>query len=183
VHKVNGFTIMELMIAVSIIGIIAMIAVPNMRAYMDKHRVISAAEAIYQQLIYARSEAISRSQNVVVRGAVGADTSNWAVGVSTNTSCNPTLTDASTASACVLDVGGTNVLKRIASTEYPGVTLNDAPGLFTVTFDPTRGTIAVGENGTAYVRYGNYELRVIVSVIGRARICAGGSGVRGYSPC
>ncbi len=180
----KGFTIMELMITVSILTILVTIAVPGMNSYMDKRKLINATEAIYSQLVYARSEAISRSANVAVR-IVGTDSTHWAIGVSTNNACNPALTDPNAAGACVLTVSGTNtnVLKHIVSTDYPGVELGDGAVDHTINFNPTRGTIGTGEDGMAVLRYGNYVLQIIVTPIGRARICSPGSGKGGYPQC
>ena len=178
-RKDNGFTLIEMLVAVAILGILTAIAVPNMSSYMDSRRVVSAAEAIYSQITYARSEAIARSQNVVVNITPGAS-NVWAVGVSTNAACDPSH-DLADASPCVLSVSGINVLKRVLGTEHTDATI--ASGTNTITFDPVRGT-ATG-NGTITITHssGN-ELRVIVSLLGRAKICRpNGSGKRGYSAC
>lgn len=180
----KGFTIMELMITLSILAVLVTIAVPGMNSYMDKHKLINATEAIYGQLVYARSEAISRSKNVAVRVVVEDDTTDWAIGVTTNATCDPTVASASAAGACVLSVSNTNVLKRIVSTDFPGVTLGDGSVDLTINYNPTRGTIGVGEDGTAIIRYGNYTLHVELDPLGRASICAPGSaGKGGYPAC
>ncbi|MEN8168656.1 MAG: GspH/FimT family pseudopilin [Pseudomonadota bacterium] len=171
----KGFTLIELMITVAILSVVLGIAVPSMSSFMDKRRVIDAAEAVHSMLVYARSEAIARSTNVAAR--IDAN----AMGVSTNTACNPShiLTDAS---PCVLSVDGVNVLKRVVTSDYPGVTF--ATTTNQITFDPTRGTVPVGQNGTIRVSYEDYEIRVIIGVIGRVRLCSPSTApVGGYKTC
>lgn len=183
----KGFSLIELMLVIGILGILVAIALPNMNSYMDKRKVINAAESIYSQLVYARSEAIARSSNVTVNITTNpADAQDWALGVGTDAACDPThiIGDAA---PCTLSVSGTPVLKRIVSTDYPGVSILTTTNQ--VTFDPVRGTVGVGQNGTVRIgllRDGNvlYELDVFVGVIGRVRMCTPAVGsVGGYAAC
>ncbi len=180
----NGFTLLEVMLTVSILAILLTVAVPSVSSFMDKQRAISATEAIFSQLTIARSKAVSLSQNVSVRVAGGDNTTNWAIGVSTNENCDPTLTDAGAANACVLPLvdGSANVLMRISSADYPGVALDAGGDTATITYNPLRGTIDVGQDGTARVLYGTFEFRIIVGLIGRASICSK-RGAGGYPKC
>ena len=73
----SGFTILELLIVVVILGIVAAIGVPSMRDLIAATRVKGAASDIYSSLITARSEAVKRNASVDV---IPSDASNWGAG-------------------------------------------------------------------------------------------------------
>lgn len=190
-RKQQGFTVIEVMVVLSVIAILAAAAVPNINSYMDSRRAISAAESIYSYLLYARSEAISRSAPVVVRlTPESAATGTWELGVSTDIDCSPAVGNAATdtpdtADACVLNVSGVNVFKRLVGADYKGVSVtidNVAAGAtHTFTYDPVRGTVTGNE--TIKVAYKTMQLNVVIAPIGRVRICSpAGSGKR-YKEC
>lgn len=76
----RGFTILELMIAVAILGILASIALPSFNSAIAKTQLENAAEAIYSDIRYARSESIKRSLDVTVTFTDGA---NWSYTIAT----------------------------------------------------------------------------------------------------
>ena len=62
----GGFTILELMIVVSIIAVMSAIAVPNFTNWAPKFRLWSATDDIVKHLMLARMSAISQNRDVVV---------------------------------------------------------------------------------------------------------------------
>ena len=83
----SGFTMVELMVAVAIIGIIASFAAPAFRDMMVNERVRSASFELVAALTQARSEAIKRNASVTL--APTSATTEWAGGW-TVTAAGPT---------------------------------------------------------------------------------------------
>lgn len=61
----QGFTLLEMMITISIGAILLAIAAPNMRSFIVSNRLTSSANEIMGALGLARSEAVRRNQRVV----------------------------------------------------------------------------------------------------------------------
>ena len=82
-HRESGFTLIEMMIAVAIIGITAAIAIPNFtRMYID-YEAKNAASEITRHLVLVRTRAMTTNQAlavqiVLVNGAVTMVTTNLA---------------------------------------------------------------------------------------------------------
>ena len=76
----SGFTLIELMIAVSLLGVLLAIGVPAMRDWITNTQINTAAEAINNGLQLARSEAVRRNTNV--HFTLGTN-SAWIVGCET----------------------------------------------------------------------------------------------------
>lgn len=75
----RGFTMIELVVAISIVAILLAIGVPALRDLVVSQRVRTAANNLYSDLSYARAEAIKRNAQVQVTRAGGAWTSGWDV--------------------------------------------------------------------------------------------------------
>ena len=79
-----GFTIIEMMMVVAILGVFAGLAAPSMADLLAATAVKGASSDFYASLIAARSEAIKRRTNATV-APIGADwTTGWTVKVGTN---------------------------------------------------------------------------------------------------
>jgi type IV fimbrial biogenesis protein FimT len=79
-HRVRGFTLVELVIVVAIVGIGATIAMPSLSQALAAQRLRAGATDLSSSLMLARSEAIKRGGQVRVAPLNGADwTSGWRV--------------------------------------------------------------------------------------------------------
>lgn len=72
-RRMRGFTAIEMMIVVFIVGIITAIAAPNMAQMIRNQRVKSAAFDLFASLTYARSEALKRNVAVTITPTSAAE--------------------------------------------------------------------------------------------------------------
>ena len=63
----TGYTLLELMVTVTIAGILMGVAVPSFTSIISSNRLTTYANELVTALNFARSEAIKRGQDVVVR--------------------------------------------------------------------------------------------------------------------
>jgi type IV fimbrial biogenesis protein FimT len=84
----KGFSLVEMMIVTTVLGILAAIAVPNMVEWVASERVRGSANDLYAGLMLARSEAMKRSTQVDLTNTGGAATdwsSGWTVRIPAST--------------------------------------------------------------------------------------------------
>ncbi|WP_428624786.1 GspH/FimT family pseudopilin [Sedimenticola sp.] len=88
VHNQRGFTLIELMVTVLVLAIVLTIGVPSFRQFIVNSRVTTQANLLVTSLNIARSEAINRSENVIVAATSGT---NWHLGWTITTAGGTTL--------------------------------------------------------------------------------------------
>lgn len=178
----HGFTLVELIVAMVVFGIMVTIAVPSFTSLMDSIRVKRAADAISSFLVNAKSEAIKRNTSVSVEFQTSNSNATWCAGMALITDCDCTGADAT--KLCRLD-GVDRVLTGSASYKNMLLTKSDGTSADNVgfTFTPTRGTASAGS--VQVQSDDGRQVRVVVSGTGRIRLCSpSGSGhVGGYAAC
>ncbi|TQV71219.1 prepilin-type N-terminal cleavage/methylation domain-containing protein [Exilibacterium tricleocarpae] len=178
-NKNKGFTLIELMIALAIFGILLGVAVPSFTALMNDKNMISQMTKLTAVIAYARSEAVTRSVAVVVcsstDGATCAGNNTWEQGWIVFTDLNgngaPDLGGGNCAATvdCLLNVQGAMPA---------GVTLRATAAsiVYTPTGDPAGG------GGTAFRLCGasaqanndtDYSRTVTISAPGSASVVKG----------
>lgn len=86
--KHSGFTLVELMVTISILAILLGIGVPSFRATIEGNRITTVANDMVAALQFARSEAVKRGANVTLcsssdqRSCSGAWANGWVARIS-----------------------------------------------------------------------------------------------------
>jgi type IV fimbrial biogenesis protein FimT len=76
-ERIRGFTLIELMMTMAVLGIIVTLAVPSFNNFVLKTRVNGAATEIQMSLLIARSEAVKRNATISV---TPVSSTNWTQG-------------------------------------------------------------------------------------------------------
>ena len=63
----NGFTLVEMVVTLSVMGLIAAITLPNFNGYLRHQRVIGMRNQLIADMYYARSLAISNRRTFAIR--------------------------------------------------------------------------------------------------------------------
>lgn len=172
--RATGFTLVELLLVLAVLGVITAIAVPAFSDVAARSRVKDAAESIHGLIVLARSESPIRDANL----SLSVNAGHWCVGIAATPGCNCTLTFGS--SACMLDVAGDNVLQTVTAEEFPGVSVSENfPGVGT-TFNRLRRTASPA--GTIVVSSAGQTLEIRIGLTGRIRVCSPVDGAMGGYP-
>jgi len=163
----TGFSLVELMITVAVIGIITSMAVPSFTSMLERNRLKEASESLKSDLMFARTEAIKQSTNLNV--SIDINGSSWCYGIdSDSTSCNCT-------------TSGDCAIKTVDGNLFQGTSLAAGTNV-DILFQFRRGIASA--NG-ATLNTTNYSTRVVVGSSGRVRICSPDSSkaIGGYDAC
>lgn len=161
--KHTGFTLIELMVALAVLGILLSIAIPSFQNMVLDNRIAAQANQVITALNYARSEAVKRGASATLcptsGGAACAGSTNWSTGwlVFADADGNGT-------------VGAGEAVLRVWPAPKGGNTLNTG----------TRQRITFGATGTATGSNDTFRLcdgrgtaaarSIVVNVMGRSYV-------------
>ena len=78
-NRAGGFNLIELIIVITIAGVLAATAAPSFRGFIASQRVKTASFDLIAALTQTRSEAIKRNANVSMTAAGGAWKNGWTI--------------------------------------------------------------------------------------------------------
>ena len=82
--KARGFTLLELMVVLTIVAILIAVGLPNMTDFVAEQRVRTTASDIASEIMFARAKAVEQSRRVIMEKlAVGWD-QGWRIYVDVN---------------------------------------------------------------------------------------------------
>lgn len=74
-----GFTLLELSVVLAIVSILVLIAAPSFSSLISSRQVKSTASALFVSMTRARSEAITRRENITLAAKVGGWQNGWQI--------------------------------------------------------------------------------------------------------
>ena len=178
-RNVTGFTAIELMVAIAVLGVLAAVAFPSMRDYIDRQRLVGQVRAIANMAQLARSEAIKRSA-----ASAGGGLSNIAMTINPGTSWSVGLAAGSaacTGTSCIIQ--GSADTQIITGTDCPSCTLT-APTAQTVIVFDLRGLVTGGTDRAITMSSPmGKQLSLSVSRLGRISLCTPSASIVGFPSC
>jgi Tfp pilus assembly protein FimT len=151
------------LLIITIIIILAVIAIPNFIQFMQRYRLISTIEGIYYNLQYARSAAIKGNVVVYVTFNTG---SSWCYGINSGSACTCT-----TPSSC--DLG--------SYTPPSDLTTLSLSGFSSLNFEGSRGGASSSGTITLTVTGGSESMGIDIGTLGNIKICS--NNISGYPSC
>ena len=82
-RSVKGFTLVELLVTLAVLGILVLIGIPNMRAIIQNNRIATLTNDLLSDINLARSEALKRATNVGIcmsSAGIACDGASWTGG-------------------------------------------------------------------------------------------------------
>jgi prepilin peptidase dependent protein A/type IV fimbrial biogenesis protein FimT len=171
-HHFSGLTLLELLITISILVLVVSLGSPAIISIQKNMQLKGAAQSSYFAFQQARVAAITKNIDVSVAIRPGE---NWCAALSDSGVC-----DCTVAYKCTMD----GVEYMVDSADYRFVSIDKVTfGVDDVAvFDANRG-LAIGHAGSIVFTDGDKQLKLILSNMGRVRICAVDGSLNGYDAC
>ena len=170
---------------VTIVGILATIAVPSFQALLERNRLKQVVEGLKSDLQWMRTETIKQSCNLKASFTTGAA---WSYQIFI-----PPAVPGSTCAiqhvnnGCAAAATANCNIRTVNSAPFPGTTMGTVvfsnPPPTEAEFDFRRGEAK--RNGRVELSSPNHIIKVVVDPVGRVKICniAGSNGLPSYPDC
>jgi type IV fimbrial biogenesis protein FimT len=151
-RRLQGLTLIELMVGLAICAILVSLAVPSFQSYLQRNRLKSAVQGLDLDLREARYEAARRGQPLHLAYRPGSD---WCYAITTTADC-----DCHFQQACRL--------KTVRAKDLRGVQLLESQN---ARFDPASGQTDVAGATAVWQAGGPERVRVSLTPMGRPALC------------
>ncbi|NVK54636.1 MAG: prepilin peptidase dependent protein A [Alteromonadaceae bacterium] len=168
----SGMSLLHVLITLALISVLLTTGISSYASLIKKYQLNGAVQAIYYLLQHGRSQTVSLQQNVVIDFE---PTNPWCVGITINNRCDCTITGS-----CTID----NIEWVVTQHDYPRVSVTDLNfGSKQLAMFTAPRAISAGHAGSVVLSDNNYKLKLILSNMGRIRICAVNKAFSPYHPC
>jgi type IV fimbrial biogenesis protein FimT len=181
----RGFTLVEVLMTVVLLGIGMALALPSYRDMVEKRQVTNGAEQLASFINTAQGVAMKTNQVVTVSYSRSAD-NDWCVGaISGTTACDCTQTNEAAADYCQIATQPF-ILNNSHAGDLELMHAMNGDGSYA--FDPIRGLFMdLDDSLTVELRSPNedFRLNLVVNSSGRVMLCSDGSehAIPGYKTC
>lgn len=166
----RGFTLLEMVISVSIMTVLLAFVAPNLYRYQQKQKIMNLASELQGFLIQAKSEAVFRNQDL------------WAhIGLSSDPA-RPELWEIRLTDSDQNHQGQT--IQLLSGEKYRDIVVSSGYSSNQIKFDGVRGKITNGHLGLSFISSTGNEL-LLKSSFGASRIivCCEAEALYGYPKC
>jgi prepilin-type N-terminal cleavage/methylation domain-containing protein len=199
-RRQSGFTVIELMVTLTVAAVLAGLAVPGFRDLIDKSKLRGATDDVVSLLNTARASAVKLQHNVSVSikssswcaGAISASDPSPGDQVGSVAVCDCAL-DATDASACYIGGASIGLYAVVAAADHSGVTIKDVDSTIAyssgLTFNSKFGALDLsnlpaGPLVTLVSPAKKFSTQISVSPLGQVYACSvGGKFISGYQSC
>jgi prepilin-type N-terminal cleavage/methylation domain-containing protein len=186
ISRARGFTLIELMTAVAVLAILAVLAAPSFKDFIERYRLRGAVDDAISLISNARAEAVKTDRDVSV--SFGGSTGDWCVGANAaveptggNPAAGAAACDCTNPSQCL--VGGQQLVVQQGT--HSGVKVNTVGVAFV--FNSKLGVISpLGSASATFTSPASmYDLRINVNALGQASTCvpSGKPTIAGVQSC
>lgn len=166
----NGFSLIEMLIAIAVVAIIIAIGLPSFKAMFDANKLKGGSDALYFMLSLAKTESIKRNANIYLTVKSG---DNWCVGITTDVGL-----------ACDCNTKGSCDVASVSTQDFTSLTLTSAipTSASPATFDSVRGAFTPADKLFTLESESNSSVQLSINMLGTVKMC-GVNGVLGLYEC
>lgn len=185
-RRLRGITLVELMVAVAVLGVLLAVAAPSLSDLLERRRVIAVADEVANLLTYAKAETNSTNSQLFVRFDPDPARTMSCAAVVTTAGLNRCRCYLAPSAVCT---GTSSQLMRLFQLPLEHVRFSARATSWAGTpnyiiFDREQmGILTTGFQVNVVGMRRGYALRVEVNTAGRVKICSPNADMTGYATC